>query len=126
MIEPTKCILVVEDDPDITELLTQLLEAAGYTVKTAVDGAAIPLARDLQPALVLVDIRMPGMDGVEVCRRLRADERTRAIPLVLMSAAYRLRERAGQAPVDALLSKPFSFPELLATVEQLAGPPAAP
>jgi CheY-like chemotaxis protein len=118
-----KTILVVEDDPVITGLLTDALEGEGYHVAAAVNGAALPLARDLRPSLALVDINMPGMDGLEVCRRLRGDSATQAIPLVLMSAAYRLRERQHEVEVEALLSKPFDLNHLLAVVDELAGAP---
>jgi CheY-like chemotaxis protein len=116
-------VLIVEDDADITAVLTLILEGAGYAVRATVNGAAIQVALDEQPAVILLDIQMPGMDGTEVARRLKADPRTRAIPIVLMSAADRLRARAGEAPVDRLLPKPFDLDEVLNLVEHLTGPP---
>jgi two-component system alkaline phosphatase synthesis response regulator PhoP len=79
-------ILVVDDDPDIVEMLHCLLHDAGYEVATADDGAALPLAHERQPRVILLDILMPGMDGVEVSRRLRADPATAPIPIIAMSA----------------------------------------
>lgn len=115
-------VLVVEDDADLAATVRLMLEMEGYRVETTVNGAAPALAATLRPAVVLLDIQMPGMDGIEVARRLRADERTRRIPIVLMSAAYRLRERADEAEVDSLLSKPFDLDEMLALVAHLAAP----
>jgi putative two-component system response regulator len=114
-------VLIIEDDPDITAVLEIILESEGYTVHAAVDGAALQVAVAQQPDVILLDIQMPGMDGIEVARRLRADERTRHIPIALMSAAHRLRERAHEAPVDTLLSKPFDLAHVLEVVEHLAG-----
>ena len=113
-------VLVVEDDPDLSAMLTLVLGGEGYTVQTAINGAALPLAQQTQPAVILLDIQMPGMDGIEVAQRLRADERTRAIPIILMSAGYRLSERAGEASVERLLPKPFDLDTLLTYVDELA------
>jgi CheY-like chemotaxis protein len=113
-------VLVVEDDPTIARVLEEALQEEGYVVETAVDGQAVWSALSVEPAVILLDINMPGMDGIQVARRLRADARTKRIPIILMSAAYRLRERAREAPVDALLPKPFDLTEMLTVVERLA------
>jgi CheY-like chemotaxis protein len=105
-------VLVVDDDPGIRETLTAILEDAGYTVATAVDGAALRAARDLQPHVILLDIMMPVMDGVEVSQRLRADPATEDIPIIAMSAHYQLQAMAGSMPVDDQLAKPFDLIEV--------------
>lgn len=111
-------VLVVEDDPLILALLTTLLEEEGYTVRTATNGTAIRLAAAERPALILLDLNLPGMDGIEISKRLRADPRTRTIPIVLMSASEHLRERGRQAPVDELIAKPFELDTLLECIDQ--------
>jgi CheY-like chemotaxis protein len=113
--------MIVEDDADLAAMLKLLLEAEGYAVETAVNGAALALAASIRPAAILLDIMMPGMDGIEVAQQLRADPRTHPIPIVLMSAAHRLRERAQEVQVDRLLPKPFDVGQVLGIVEQLTG-----
>ncbi len=88
---------------------------------TAIDGAALQVARERQPALILLDIMMPGMDGVEVSRRLRADPATAHIPLVAMSAVAHLRTKAAQMAVNDRLPKPFHLEGLYRMVEHWAG-----
>jgi DNA-binding response OmpR family regulator len=112
-------ILVVDDDPLITGLLESALTSQGYRVRSAVDGAALELARDLQPAIILLDIAMPGMDGVEICQRLRTDPRTAAIPIIAMSAEDRLRATSTQMAVDDRLPKPFALRQLFGLVARL-------
>jgi CheY-like chemotaxis protein len=80
-------ILVVDDDPDIAEVLCCLLHDAGYEVLTAEVGAALPLAPERQPHVILLDLLMPGMDGVEMSRRLQADPTTAPIPAKRSCAA---------------------------------------
>src|SRR2546421_4657607 len=99
-------ILVVDDDPDIVEVLRCLLHDAGYEVATADDGAALPLARARQPRAILLDILMPSMDGVEISRRLRADPATAHIPIIAMSATP---QWLPALPVNDRLTKPFKL-----------------
>jgi CheY-like chemotaxis protein len=114
---PHGTVLIVDDDPMIVALLEAALAGHGYRVQSSANGAAIQAARDLQPDVILLDIMMPGMDGVEVSKRLRADPQTAAIPIVAVSAAERLRARVTEMQVDDRLSKPFAIAEVLATVE---------
>lgn len=80
-------ILVADDAPDILDLLARLLRIDGYEVLTARDGSqAVELASAHQPDAILLDVMMPGMDGIEVCRRLKADPRLRSIPVILVTA----------------------------------------
>lgn len=80
-------ILLIEDNPMNLELATDLLEAAGFKVMSAQTGeAGIKLAREMQPALILMDLSLPGMDGIEATRALKSDARTRSIPVVAVTA----------------------------------------
>ena len=117
-------VLVVDDDPDIVDLLDAALEGQGYRVFATADGEALQLAHDLQPDVILLDINMPGMDGVEVSRRLRDDPATRHIPIIVISATQRLRATAPLMPVNDRLAKPFDLPDLYAKVERWASPSA--
>ena len=106
-------ILVVDDDPDIVEVLRCLLQDAGYEVASADDGMALPLAHERQPRLILLDLLMPGMDGVEVSRRLRDDPATAQIPIIAMSATP---QWLPTVPVNDRLTKPFKLAQVLAKV----------
>ena len=109
-------ILVVDDDADIRESLAFLLEGEGYEVHTAADGrqALALLERIPRPALALVDLRMPVMDGVELIEALRQDPRWARLPVVAFSAASTIAV-PGDVP---LLHKPIGVKLLLATVQQ--------
>jgi CheY-like chemotaxis protein len=106
-------ILVVEDDPDIVEVLRCLLRDAGYEVAIADADAALALARERQPHLILLDILLPGMDGVEAIQRLRADPATAHIPIIALSATP---QWLPGLPVNDRLTKPFKLAHLLAKV----------
>lgn len=113
-------VLVVDDDAAISDFLQAALEFEGYEVLTAVDGVALRLAADEHPAVILLDIQMPVMDGVEVSRRLRADPRTAGIPIIAMSAGERLLHAVSSMQVDDRLAKPFSLAMLYETVARWA------
>jgi CheY-like chemotaxis protein len=115
-------VLVIDDDPAIVDFLEIALEDEGYRVLVAVDGAALQVAHDLQPNLILLDIMMPDMDGVEVSQRLRADPVTAGIPIVVMSAQDRLRATAARMPIDDRLPKPFALDRLFSTVDRWISP----
>jgi DNA-binding response OmpR family regulator len=114
-------VLVVDDDPLIVELLWDMLECDEYRVETVMGAATPGVARDLRPDVILLDIHMPGMDGTEVCRLLRADPLTAAIPVIALSAAHNLHAHAADMDADDYLSKPFELSELLAKVAAWAG-----
>jgi DNA-binding response OmpR family regulator len=108
-------ILVAEDDEDILELVVFDLEDEGYEVLTARDGEqAIALALERRPDLVLLDVAMPGLDGYEVTRRLRADDSTRATPVVLLTARAQVRDviLGFEAGANDYVTKPFRPDEL--------------
>jgi two-component system phosphate regulon response regulator PhoB len=109
---PTGTVLVVDDDEDIVDLLKDALHTQGYQVLTAIGGGALQVAREFHPDVILLDIHMPGMDGVEISMRLRKDPATAGIPLIAMSALDRLRSVSAQLPVDDRLPKPFALEDL--------------
>jgi two-component system cell cycle response regulator DivK len=116
-----KQILVVEDNQKNMKLLRDVLQTKGYRILEATTGSvAVELAGEHGPDLVLMDIQLPDFDGVEALRRLRADERTAAIPVLALTAQAMEgdRERFLAAGFDGYLSKPVNIVELLGTVEQ--------
>lgn len=122
-------VLVVEDDVNIREVVARYLEAAGLLVTQATDGfEALALAASTPPDLVVLDRMLPGIDGVEVCRRLRA---TTPVPVIMLTALGETDDRiAGlEAGADDYLGKPFSPRELVLRVESIlrrSVPPDAP
>jgi CheY-like chemotaxis protein len=117
-------ILVVEDNAKNLTLLRDVLRATGYrTLEASTAGQALLLATEHGPALVLMDIRLPDMDGLEALRRLRVDERTASIPVLAITAQAMKgdRERFKEAGFDGYLSKPLDIDELLATVARYCG-----
>jgi DNA-binding response OmpR family regulator len=112
-------IVVVDDESESRTLLTAILTAEGYDVRPADSGnlALAYIAAHL-PDLILLDIRMPGMDGFEVCRRLKERAETRDIPLMFLSASLQLSERVEGLRLGAVdfVTKPFQREELLARV----------
>jgi CheY-like chemotaxis protein len=111
-----KTILLVDDEFAILSLLQDTLEDAGYAVLVAMDGEqALALARQHSPDLVLTDIMMPRLDGVELARRLRADPRTRHIPILAMSAAQKSPKTDAFA---SILAKPFDLDDVIAQVRR--------
>ena len=115
-------ILVVEDETDILELLDFNLGRAGYKVIRAQDGAAgLRLAQDRQPDLVVLDLMLPGMDGKEVCRRLKQGKATRDIPVLMLSALSSETDRVVgfELGADDYLTKPFSPRELVLRVQAI-------
>jgi CheY-like chemotaxis protein len=115
-------ILVVDDDPVIQKLLSVNFEMEGYEVVTAGDGVAgLEAVGTHRPDLVLLDVMMPRMDGVEVARRLKGDEATRSIPIILLSAKAQSAdiESGLAAGADDYVTKPFDPLELLDKVTAL-------
>jgi CheY-like chemotaxis protein len=113
-------VLVVDDDAVIIAIVRATLESYGYAVATATGDAAVSLAADTQPAMVLLDLVMPGLDGYAVARRLHADPRTADVPIILMSASSDLRQAAAQIGARGFLEKPLDPEVLHRTVAALA------
>lgn len=115
----TERILVIEDDSRIADLLRRGLIYEGYVVEVAADGeSGLSAARDRPPDMVLLDLMLPGVDGLTVCRRLRAAS---AVPILILTAKEAVPDRVAglDAGADDYLVKPFSFDELLARVRAL-------
>jgi two-component system response regulator MprA len=113
-------LLVVDDDPKILSMLRRGLSFEGYQVETAEDGPhALAAARDRLPDLVVLDVMMPGIDGIEVCRRLRTGAGD--VPILMLTARDTVQDRVAglDAGADDYLVKPFAFDELLARVRAL-------
>jgi response regulator RpfG family c-di-GMP phosphodiesterase len=116
-------ILLVDDEPALRELLRTTFEGAQVVVDEAESGVeAEARIKRRRPDVIVLDLRMPGMSGTELCTRLKANERTKDIPIVLLTGADDEEARKAQrAGAQALVRKPFSPLELLAVVERLAG-----
>jgi DNA-binding response OmpR family regulator len=115
-------IVIAEDEPNVVDLVRVTLEDDRVRVIAAPDGtSALELAARLQPGLVLLDVGLPDVSGVEVCRRLRLDPSTAAIPIVMLTAAAQQEDvaRGLAAGATVYLTKPFSPVRLLSLVEQL-------
>jgi CheY-like chemotaxis protein len=117
-------VLVADDDRDIRETVRELLELEGWPVVTARNGAeALEAMRRTRPALVLLDLVMPVMDGEEVCRRCQGDPELADIPLVIVSAAVGREERVRRLGAAGSLEKPVRIDTLLDVVRRFCGAP---
>ena len=115
MLNEDKSILVIDDEPDVIDMLTLSLSKAGLKVRSATDGVTgLAKARQEQPALIVLDLMMPKMPGVEVCKLLKADPVTRAIPVIMLTAKAEEIDRVlgFEVGADDYVTKPFSPREL--------------
>jgi DNA-binding response OmpR family regulator len=118
-------ILIVDDDSDIRELVAFKLRQMGYGVRVEKDGeVGLVVAREEQPDLILLDVMMPRISGIEICRRLRAEEATAHIPIILITAKAQEMdvERGFSAGANDYIVKPFSPRDLVARVENMLAP----
>ena len=116
-------VLVVEDDPELNELLGAYVQIAGFEYDTAQRGAeALTAARDRHPSLILLDVMLPDFDGFEVCRRLKSEEATRCIPVVMLTALDREehRRQGMQCGACRYLTKPFDPDQLIEAIRDTA------
>jgi DNA-binding response OmpR family regulator len=117
-------ILVVDDDPDIRELVSLRLQRASYRVVTANDGLpAFDRAVELRPDLIVLDVSMPGQDGLETSRRLREHPHTAHVPVIFLTARVQESDviQGYEHGGDGYVTKPFEPGELLARVDALVG-----
>ncbi len=115
-------VLVIEDSPDIAELIAHYLTGAGYGVTVSGNGAdGLRLARQSPPDAIVLDLMLPGMDGLHVCQALRGDASTAAIPVIMLTARGEEADRIRglELGADDYLTKPFSPKELVARVAAL-------
>jgi CheY-like chemotaxis protein len=119
-----KSVLVVDDDPDICQMLGHILATAGFEVSMELDGErGLSAARRMQPDLVLLDWMLPNLTGIEVCRRLREDPATAATRIIMVTARAELAdlERSRAAGANDHLIKPFGRRELIRRIRTLLG-----
>jgi two-component system phosphate regulon response regulator PhoB len=124
-----KKILVVDDEPDVTDLVAYHLKAKGFHVESLNDAtASIAKARGYVPDLVILDIMMPDLSGIQVCRILRADPKLARVPIIFLTAKAEPHDRIEglESGADDYLSKPFSPKELVLRVESILRRVAAP
>jgi len=119
-------VLIADDETNIRNILDYTLHAEGFEVIPARDGEeAFALAQSLRPDVIILDVMMPGVDGIATCRRLKADRRTARIPVIMLTARTTRADRraGGDAGADAYMTKPFSPARLIAAVQDLLGTP---
>ena len=116
MTPPQKSILVADDDAAIVDALTMILDLENYKVDTVLDGKVIQQIHKHPPDLLLLDIWMTGADGKEICKQLKSDNKTKDIPVILISASRDLKKSAETAGADGYIEKPFDMHVLLDTV----------
>ena len=115
-------ILVVDDEPNLLRVISYALESAGYTVVTAEDGLeALAQVKNCQPNLVILDVKLPLLSGIEVCRQLRSDPEMLGLPIIMLSARIQVTDKiAGlQAGADEYITKPVDIDELVVRVTAL-------
>lgn len=117
---PTGTVLLVDDDRTLLKLIRLLLEDEGYQVSTASGDEVLSIARTLQPNVILLDVRMPGIGGVEISRQLRENPETRHIPIIGITADLARGIREGMI-ADEWIGKPFDVERLCQGVARWVG-----
>lgn len=113
-------VLVIDDDPAIASMVKEALDEEGYHVVWSLGAEGLMLARQLHPVVILLDLMMPGMDGMEVQRHLKSNPRTTTIPVIAMSAGTNLLAHAKEIDADDYMAKPFGLDELLLRIQKWA------
>ena len=114
-------VLVVDDDPDVRDLVTEILETWQYDVQTAASGAdALHQIREHPPSVILLDLMMPVMNGWEFLRECRRQPPCAPLPIIVMSAAAEARSAVDELGAQALLTKPFEVLDVVTLVDKLA------
>jgi DNA-binding response OmpR family regulator len=112
-------VLLIDDDPRLVTALRIRLEASGYIVHAAHGGAeGLSTARRVRPQAIVLDVNMPGMDGLQVCRRVRADQQLKATPIIVISAVTHeaAQRTAIEAGANRFLGKPYQASQLMAVI----------
>lgn len=115
-------ILLVDDEPDLVQMVSVRLTAAGYEVTPAYDGQqALDQVKQARPDLIILDLMLPKLDGYKVCRLLKFDERTKSIPVLIFTARAQVEDvtLATECGADGYLTKPFEAKALLEKLQQL-------
>jgi two-component system alkaline phosphatase synthesis response regulator PhoP len=118
----SKKIILIEDDQDINHLVTHYLTKEGYVIKSSQDGIrGLQLVKQEKPDLVILDLMLPEMDGLEVCKRLRTDPKTAALPIIMLTAKAEESDKIVglELGADDYMTKPFSPKELVARIKAL-------
>ena len=118
-INSVKKIFIADDDPDILEILSMMLKVAGYKTDATSNANDIFSYKDNLPDLILLDIWMSGVDGREICRRLKGNELTKNIPVVFLSANSRINEITEEYQARDFIAKPFEMDHLLSKVKEI-------
>jgi len=113
-----KKILIADDDPTVLDVIRMILDKAGYKTETTLNGRTLLNNIPADFDLILLDVRMSGIDGFMICRHLKSQESTRDIPIVMVSAIPELGRMTENSCADAYLEKPFNMFELLQIVEK--------
>lgn len=121
-----KRILIIDDEPDILEVLSFILSSKGYEVLKARDGReALNSLRTLTPDFIFLDLEMPVMNGHELCQHLKRDARLKKVPIVILTAcslSERELEGLRKMQVEGIVRKPFELNEILSSIQQYGGP----
>jgi len=117
-VENTKKIMIADDDPGIVDAVEIILDFEGYQVSSTVNGATILDMKTEFPDLLLLDIWMSGFDGRDICRKLKNDDTTKSIPIIMISASRDIERSAFDAGADDFLAKPFEIDDLLGKIRK--------
>jgi DNA-binding response OmpR family regulator len=112
--------LVIEDNPDIKEVLGYILKDDGHEVISCSDGTSLDSLNTIKPDIILMDDILSGIRGSELCRRLKNDDSTKSIPVILISAMPNLPDTASSCNADAYIEKPFNIDHLIEVVKKFA------
>jgi len=117
-----KKVLVIDDDPDILEAVQMILTSGGYASDITMKGdETCQKVRDYQPDLIILDVLLSGNDGRKICKTLKNDERTKKIPIIMISAHPSAKDSIKECGADSFIPKPFSVAELLAEIKRYLG-----
>lgn len=120
-----KKILIIDDDEAILEVMQTLLEEEGYEVKTDAKGVSVHTLSTDTPELILLDVLLSGESGMDLCKKIKGQESTKNIPVIMLSAHSNIDQTAKLCGADAYLPKPFDIDVLLAVVKKYIGKTAS-